>query len=185
MICLIDNYDSFTYNIVHLLEKIGEDVVVLKNDSTIYDIDNLNPAKIIISPGPGSPNESGICFEVIDIFKDKLPILGICLGHQIIGQYFGCKIGHAGYVMHGKRVAISHNGNGIFEGIVEDLFVARYHSLAIKEISESIEICARDRKDEEIMAIKHQYLPIFGVQFHPESFLSENGDILLRNFCKV
>jgi anthranilate synthase component 2 len=183
-VCIIDNYDSFTYNIVHLLQKIDCNVVVLKNICTIKDIIKQNPDKIIISPGPGNPKESGICFETIDYFKNKLPILGICLGHQIIAEYFGAKVSNAKKIMHGKKCLIKHNFEPIFNGLKEEFLVARYHSLAIDKntMNDSLKITAWSVEDNEIMGIMHSQLPIYGVQFHPESFLSEYGDLLLKNF---
>lgn len=183
-ICIIDNYDSFTYNIIHLLEKIDEKInlIVLKNVCTIEQILYHRPDKLIISPGPGSPKEAGNCFEILKYFKEKLPILGICLGHQIIAEYFGSTISNANFVIHGKRSTIKNSGNYIFRGVKKEIQVARYHSLSIKKLSNELEILAFDKNDKEIMAIKHKSLALFGIQFHPESFLTESGDVILKNF---
>lgn len=185
-VCIIDNYDSFTYNIVHQLERLNSEVIVLKNNCQISKIIKVKPDKIILSPGPGSPMESGICFEVIKQFAGKVDILGVCLGHQIIAEYFGAKVSHAKKIMHGKISLICHNNESIFSNVKQEFKAARYHSLSIKPdtINQELKILATDKNDNEIMAIKHSELNIYGIQFHPESFLSECGDILISNFLE-
>jgi anthranilate synthase component 2 len=181
---MIDNYDSFTYNLVQYLAEIGQEVEVVRNDKiSIEEINKLNPQYIVISPGPCTPNEAGISLELIEAFKGKIPILGVCLGHQSIGQAFGGKIIHAQTIMHGKTSKISHNNKGVFRGIKDPFIATRYHSLVID--SESLPDCfdiTAWTDDNEIMGIKHKELAIEGVQFHPESILSEHGHDLLKNF---
>ncbi|MEZ0323374.1 MAG: aminodeoxychorismate/anthranilate synthase component II [Hydrogenothermaceae bacterium] len=188
MILMIDNYDSFTYNIVQYFYDLGEDVLVKRNDEiTIEDIKNMEYIDaIVISPGPCSPNEAGISVDVIKTFKGVYPILGVCLGHQSIGQAFGAKIVKAKCLMHGKTSDIYHNQKGIFEGIPSPFKAVRYHSLVIDEstLPEDIEITARS-DDGEIMGIEHKIYPIWGVQFHPESILTEYGKKLLENFLRL
>ena len=184
MLLMIDNYDSFTYNLVQYLAEIGQEVEVVRNDKiSIEEINKLNPQYIVISPGPCTPNEAGISLELIEAFKGKIPILGICLGHQSIGQAFGGKIIHAQTIMHGKTSKISHNNKGVFRGIKDPFIATRYHSLVIDR--ESLPGCfdiTAWTDDNEIMGIKHKELAIEGVQFHPESILSEHGHDLLKNF---
>jgi len=181
---MIDNYDSFTYNLVQYLAEIGQEVKVVRNDKiSIKEINKLNPQYIVISPGPCTPNEAGISLELIEVFKGKIPILGVCLGHQSIGQAFGGKIIHAQTIMHGKTSKISHNNKGVFKGIKNPFIATRYHSLVIER--ESLPNCfdiTAWTDDNEIMGIKHKELAIEGVQFHPESILSEHGHDLLKNF---
>lgn len=188
MILMIDNYDSFTYNIVQYFYDLGEDVIVKRNDEiTVEDIEKMEGIDaIVISPGPCTPNEAGISVETIRHFKGKYPILGVCLGHQSIGQAFGAKIIKAKCLMHGKTSDIYHNGKGLFEGIPSPFKAVRYHSLVIDEktVPEDIQITARS-DDGEIMAIEHKKYPIWGVQFHPESILTEYGKKLLENFLKL
>lgn len=188
MILMIDNYDSFTYNIVQYFYDLGEDVIVKRNDEiTVEDIEKMEGIDaIVISPGPCTPNEAGISVETIKHFKGKYPILGVCLGHQSIGQAFGAKIIKAKCLMHGKTSDIYHNGKGLFEGIPSPFKAVRYHSLVIDEktVPEDIQITARS-DDGEIMAIEHKKYPIWGVQFHPESILTEYGKKLLENFLKL
>lgn len=188
MLLMIDNYDSFTYNIVQYFYELGQDVLVKRNDEiTIDDIKNMdNIDAIVISPGPCTPNEAGISVDVIKEFKGVYPILGVCLGHQSIGQAFGAKIVKAKCLMHGKTSKIYHNGKGLFEGIPNPFNAVRYHSLVIDEktLPEDIQITARS-DDGEIMAIEHKKYPIWGVQFHPESILTEYGMKLLENFLKL
>jgi len=188
MILMIDNYDSFTYNIVQYFYDLGQEVVVKRNDEiTIEDIKNMEGINaIVISPGPCTPTEAGISVDVIKNFKGIYPILGVCLGHQSIGQAFGAKIVKAKCLMHGKTSKIYHNEKGLFEGIPNPFNAVRYHSLVIDEstLPEDIEITARS-DDGEIMAIEHKKYPIWGVQFHPESILTEYGHKLLENFLKM
>ena len=183
-ILLIDNYDSFTYNLYHYMAKVtDENIEVVRNDKiTINEIKKMNLGFLVISPGPCSPNESGICLDIIDNFKDKLPILGVCLGHQIIGQYFGGKI-VKNTPMHGKISNITHNNHSVFKNIPSPFKATRYHSLIIEKetLPETIEITAIS-EDGVIMGIKHKILNIHGVQFHPESIASEYGHQLIENF---
>jgi len=184
MLLMIDNYDSFTYNLVQYLSEIGQEVKVYRNDKiTIEEVNKLNPKYIVISPGPCTPNEAGISLELINSFKGKVPILGVCLGHQSIGQSFGGKIIHAQTIMHGKTSQILHENTGVFNGIKSPFTATRYHSLVIdkKSLPDCFDITAWT-DDNEIMGIKHKDLPIEGVQFHPESILSEYGHDLLKNF---
>ena len=184
MLLMIDNYDSFTYNLVQYLAEIGQEVKVVRNDQiSIEEINKLNPQYIVISPGPCTPNEAGISLELIEAFNGKIPILGVCLGHQSIGQAFGGKIIHAQTIMHGKTSRISHNNKGVFSGIKNPFIATRYHSLVIdrKSLPDCFDITAWT-DDNEIMGIKHKKLAIEGVQFHPESILSEYGHDLLKNF---
>ena len=184
MLLMIDNYDSFTYNLVQYLAEIGQEVEVVRNDKiSIEEINKLNPQYIVISPGPCTPNEAGISLELIEAFKGKIPILGVCLGHQSIGQAFGGKIIHAQTIMHGKTSKIFHNNKGVFRGIKDPFIATRYHSLVIdrESLPDCFDITAWT-DDNEIMGIKHKELAIEGVQFHPESILSEHGHDLLKNF---
>ena len=184
MLLMIDNYDSFTYNLVQYLAEIGQEVKVVRNDKiSIEEINKLNPQYIVISPGPCTPNEAGISLELIEAFKGKIPILGVCLGHQSIGQAFGGKIIHAQTIMHGKTSKISHNNKGVFKGIKNPFIATRYHSLVVEKqtLPNCFDITAWT-DDNEIMGIKHKELAIEGVQFHPESILSEHGHDLLKNF---
>ena len=188
MILMIDNYDSFTYNIVQYLLELGADVEVRRNDEiTIAEIEAMAPKKIVISPGPCTPNEAGISLQTVEHFAGKIPILGICLGHQSIGQSFGGNIGRATNVMHGKTSAIHHNGEGVFAGLKQPFEATRYHSLVVDKatLPSSLEITAWTEKDgevDEIMGLRH--LDLEGVQFHPESILTEHGYDLLNNFLK-
>jgi|TARA_B110000444_G_C18788993_1_gene571481 anthranilate synthase component 2 len=190
MILMIDNYDSFTYNIVQYLLELGAEVEVRRNDEiTIAEIEAMAPEKIVISPGPCTPNEAGISLETVDHFAGKIPILGICLGHQSIGQSFGGTIGRAGSVMHGKTSAIHHNGEGVFAGLKQPFEATRYHSLVVNKatLPSTLEVTAWTEKDgevDEIMGLRHRELGIEGVQFHPESILTEHGYDLLNNFLK-
>lgn len=192
MLLLIDNYDSFTYNLYHYFCELRCTVLVKRNDElTLADIEKLAPEKIIISPGPGRPGNAGITPATIRHFAGHLPILGICLGHQAIGEVFGGRIIRAEQVMHGKTSRIEHCGQGLFRDLNHPLTVTRYHSLIIDKASlpESLEITAWSTSDKgqphEIMGIQHRYLPIQGVQFHPESILSEQGHQLLSNFLAL
>ena len=184
MLLMIDNYDSFTYNLVQYLGELGEDVRVVRNDEvTVEEIGALAPERIVISPGPCTPNEAGVSLPVIARFAGKIPILGVCLGHQAIGQAFGGKIVHAKTLMHGKVSPIHHAGTGVFRGLPSPFNATRYHSLAIERAScpAELEITAWT-DDGEIMGVRHRSLTVEGVQFHPESILTEHGHALLRNF---
>jgi len=186
MILMIDNYDSFTYNLVQYLSSLGQEVKVYRNDKITVDaIRKLNPRKIVISPGPGRPEDAGISCEVIKTFAGKLPILGVCLGHQSIGFVFGAKIVHAKELMHGKTSKIYHNKKEIFKGLPLPFEATRYHSLVVQKISlpTCLEIIAWT-KEGEIMGLKHRKYPVWGVQFHPESVLTKSGMDLLENFVK-
>ena len=184
MLLMIDNYDSFTYNLVQYLGELGQDVRVVRNDEvTVEEIGSLAPERIVISPGPCTPNEAGVSLPVIARFAGKIPILGVCLGHQAIGQAFGGKIVHAKTLMHGKVSPIHHAGTGVFRGLPSPFNATRYHSLAIERAScpAELEITAWT-DDGEIMGVRHRSLTVEGVQFHPESILTEHGHALLRNF---
>ncbi|MBN2143672.1 MAG: aminodeoxychorismate/anthranilate synthase component II [Candidatus Aureabacteria bacterium] len=187
MILMIDNFDSFTWNLVQYLFQLGYEVVVYRNNAvSIPDIKKMNPDRIVISPGPGRPFDAGISMEIIRQFKEEKPILGVCLGHQAIGEVFGGKIVSAKAIMHGKISQIFHNGKDIFKDIPDGFKATRYHSLAIEPESfpeKELEIIART-KDGEIMGVRHRKSPVFGVQFHPESVLTEHGFTLLKNFCE-
>lgn len=187
MLLMIDNYDSFVYNLVRYFEELGEEVIVYKNDEiTIEIINEINCDGIVISPGPKSPKEAGISLDIIDKFKGKTPILGICLGHQCIGEYFGLRVVKGEYPVHGKLSLINHDNSTLFKNIKNPLLVTRYHSLVVEEKLGDIEITAKT-KDNVIMAIEHKIYPIFGVQFHPEAHLTEEGHGILKNFiieCK-
>ena len=186
MLLMIDNYDSFTYNLVQYFSELGQEVIVKRNDKiSLKEIKNLNPEFLVLSPGPCTPNEAGISLDIVSNFKGKIPILGVCLGHQTIGQAFGGKITHAKTIMHGKTSDIHHINKGVFKGLSNPFTATRYHSLVIERESlpDCFEITAWT-DDEEIMGIRHKELYIEGVQFHPESILSEHGHDLLRNFVK-
>lgn len=189
MLVMIDNYDSFTYNLVHYFGELGMEITVYRNDEiTISELEALEPSHIVISPGPCTPKEAGISVKTIKYFAGKLPILGVCLGHQSIGEAFGGKTVRAKQVMHGKLSYIHHNGQGVFKSIHTPFEATRYHSLVVEEESlpDCLEISAWTFDDngehEEIMALRHKELPIEGVQFHPESILTEHGHALLKNF---
>ena len=190
MILMIDNYDSFTYNIVQYLLELGADVVVRRNDEIDLDgIAALKPEKIVISPGPCTPNEAGISMPCIERFAGTIPLLGICLGHQSIGQVFGGKVIRAKEVMHGKTSPIHHNAAGVFSNLAGPFTATRYHSLVVEQDSlpECLEVTAWTEADgqiDEIMGLRHRELAVEGVQFHPESILSEHGHALLQNFLQ-
>ncbi|MGB4811697.1 MAG: aminodeoxychorismate/anthranilate synthase component II [Methylophilaceae bacterium] len=186
MLLMIDNYDSFTYNLVQYFGELGQDVQVYRNDEISLDkIHELNPEKIVISPGPCTPNEAGISLALIHAFAGKIPLLGVCLGHQSIGQAFGGKIIKAKTLMHGKTSLIYHKSIGVFKGLPNPYTATRYHSLVIERetIPDCLEITAWT-DDGEIMGVKHKTLAVEGVQFHPESILTEHGHALLDNFLK-
>ena len=186
MLLMIDNYDSFTYNLVQYLGELGEQVKVFRNDEiSVDDIQSLAPGRIVISPGPCTPNEAGISVDAIRRFAGKIPILGVCLGHQSIGQAFGGKIVHATQLMHGKTSDIRHIDAGVFKGLPDPLTATRYHSLVIERASlpECLEVTAWS-EDGEIMGVRHRELAVEGVQFHPESILTQRGHDLLANFLK-
>jgi anthranilate synthase component 2 len=189
MLLMIDNYDSFTYNLVQYLGELGAEVVVHRNDQiTVPEIEQLAPEKIVISPGPCTPNEAGVSIDAIKAFAGRVPILGVCLGHQSIGQAFGGRIGHARAIMHGKTSMIHHSDKGVFRGLPRPFEATRYHSLVIEKDSlpDCLEVTAWTEDDagrvDEIMGVRHRSMAIEGVQFHPESILTGCGHDLLRNF---
>jgi len=191
MLLMIDNYDSFTYNLVQYFGELGADVQVHRNDQiSVADIEKLNPEHLVISPGPCTPNEAGISIEAIKHFAGKLPILGVCLGHQSIGQAFGGKIVHANNIMHGKTSMVKHNDVGVFKGLTNPLEATRYHSLVIDKASlpDCFEVTAWTENDngeiDEIMGVRHKELAIEGVQFHPESILTQHGHDMLKNYLE-
>ena len=184
MLLMIDNYDSFTYNLVQYLGELGEDVKVARNDElTLDEIERLSPARVVLSPGPCTPNEAGVCLDLIGRFAGRVPILGVCLGHQAIGQAFGGKVVHAKELMHGKISRIHHSGAGVFRGLPTPYEATRYHSLAIERASCPVDLeVTAWTEDGEIMGVRHRKLALEGVQFHPESILTEHGHALLKNF---
>jgi anthranilate synthase component 2 len=189
MILMLDNYDSFTYNLVQYLGELGADVEVHRNDQiTVEDIKAMAPERIMLSPGPGTPSNAGICLETIEAFAGKIPLFGVCLGHQAIGQAFGGKVIHAKQIMHGKTSLMHHTNKGVFKGLNNPYTATRYHSLVIEAatLPDCLEITAwtenEDGSMEEIMGVRHKTLDIEGVQFHPESILSEHGHDMLKNF---
>lgn len=187
MILMIDNYDSFTYNLVQYLGELGEELIVKRNDEiTLEEIEALSPSYLMISPGPCTPNEAGISLKAIEHFAGKIPILGVCLGHQSIAQVFGGDVVRAERLMHGKTSAITHEGLGLFNDLPSPIDVTRYHSLIVKKetFPKELEITAWTNEGE-IMALKHKTLPIEGVQFHPESIMSQFGKEMLRNFLQA
>jgi len=187
MLLLIDNYDSFTYNLFQYLSELGEEVVVARNDkTTLEEIDRMEPQRIVISPGPSTPLRAGISNEVIKYFGSKLPILGVCLGHQCIGYSYGAAIGQAREVMHGKSSLIYHNSQGVLAGLPNPFPAIRYHSLVVKRegLPDCLEVTAWT-DDGEIMGLRHRQYPVEGVQFHPESFMTEVGKDILRNFLQL
>lgn len=188
MLLIIDNYDSFTYNLVQYLGELGAEMKIFRNDEVTVDaIENdLRPEKILISPGPGTPDDAGITLATIARFAEKLPILGVCLGHQAIGQHFGGKVMRAPEPVHGKPVVVSHDGKTIFAGIDGDFTAGRYHSLVVERraLPDCLEVSATS-PDGLIMAMRHKTLPVEGVQFHPESILTEHGMQMLRNFLRA
>jgi anthranilate synthase/aminodeoxychorismate synthase-like glutamine amidotransferase len=190
MLLMIDNYDSFTYNLVQYLAELGEDVRVFRNDQiTLPEIESMAPRRIVISPGPGTPDDAGVTLALIDRFKGRIPILGVCLGHQSIGQVFGGQVVHAREIMHGKTSAIHHNGTDVFRGLPAPFTATRYHSLVVNRagLPDCLEVTAwtDERGVSEIMGLRHKDYPIYGVQFHPESILTDCGHDLLRNFLRL
>ena len=186
-ILVIDNYDSFTYNLVHFLGELGADITVKRNDKiTLDEIAAMAPEAIVLSPGPCTPNEAGICLALIERFKSDIPILGVCLGHQAIGQAMGGEVVRAPALVHGKTSRIEHTGKGLFRGLNKGFEATRYHSLIVERDSlpEQLEITA-STEDGLIMGMQHRTLPVHGVQFHPESIASENGHALLQNFLNL
>ena len=186
MILMIDNYDSFTWNLVQYLGELGAEVRVVRNDEIeVGDIAALQPEGIVISPGPCTPKEAGVSLAAIREFAGRIPIFGVCLGHQAIGQAFGAELVHAAQVVHGKTSAVSHSGRGVFRGLPSPFMATRYHSLAIRRASlpTCLEVTA-ESEDGEIMGVRHREYELEGVQFHPESFLTEHGHALLKNFLQ-
>ncbi len=187
MLLMIDNYDSFTFNLVQYFGELGEEVVTLRNDAVTLDaIERLAPARIVISPGPCSPAEAGISVPLLHRFAGRIPILGVCLGHQAIGAAFGGDVVRARTIMHGKTSAVAHDGRGVFSGIPSPYTVVRYHSLAVARdtLPDCLEVSAQT-DDGEIMGLRHREFAIEGVQFHPESIETEHGHRLLRNFLEL
>ena len=191
MLLLIDNYDSFTYNVAQYLGELGADVAVHRNDEvSLADIEAMAPERIVLSPGPCTPNEAGVCLDVVRAFGPRLPLLGICLGHQCIGQAFGGDVARAEAVMHGKTSLVHHEGEGLFAGLPAPLRATRYHSLvvALDSLPSCLEVTAwteRDGTVHDLMGARHRQFPIEGVQFHPESIFTESGHDLLRNFLRL
>lgn len=185
MVLIIDNYDSFTYNLVHLIAAETDDYIVIRNDAmNIDEIKTLNPSKILISPGPGRPNEAGITEKVIKEFGEHIPILGVCLGHQAIGEVFGAKVVHAPTLMHGKVSDVAHDGKSIFENVEDNFTATRYHSLVLdpETIPDELEVTART--GDVVMGVRHRTKPIEGIQFHPESILTTEGPKMISNWLK-
>ncbi len=186
MIFMLDNYDSFTYNLVQYLGELGAQVEVRRNDEvTVADVAALQPSHIVLSPGPCTPNEAGITLGLIERFAGEVPILGVCLGHQAIGQAFGGKVVRAGQVMHGKTSRVRHDGRGVFATVPDDFVATRYHSLVVEKatLPDCLEATA-SAEDGEIMGLRHRTLPVEGVQFHPEAMLTEHGHRMLQNFIE-
>lgn len=188
MLLIIDNYDSFTYNLVQYIGELGEEMKIVRNDEVSCDdiANDIKPSRIMISPGPGTPNEAGISLEAIERFSASMPILGVCLGHQAIGQFFGGNVVRAPEPIHGKPTVIEHDGKTIFHDIPNNFAAGRYHSLVVERgsLPDSLEISA-ESPDGLIMAVRHRTLPVEGVQFHPESILTEHGKLLLKNFLNL
>lgn len=185
MILLIDNYDSFSYNLYQLIGEVTQDIKVSRNDKiTLKEIEDLNPQAIILSPGPGKPEDAGICIDIVKEFTGRIPILGVCLGHQSICAAFGGKISYASRLMHGKSSLISLEDDSIFNGLDCEISVGRYHSLSLMESSlpSQLEILSKSLDDGEIMAVKHKEYPVYGLQFHPESILTPDGLKIIKNF---
>jgi anthranilate synthase/aminodeoxychorismate synthase-like glutamine amidotransferase len=184
LILLIDNYDSFTYNLAHLFQELGAEVTVIRNDQIDADgAEQLAPSHLVISPGPGRPEDAGATLEIVRRLGERLPTLGVCLGHQAIVEAFGGEVGQAKRLMHGKASLVSHDGAGLFRGLPEPLESGRYHSLAATRVPDCLEVCATT-EDGEVMAVRHRELPVDGIQFHPESVLTPDGPALARNFLE-
>ena len=184
MILLIDNYDSFTYNLAHLFGELGADVVVRRNDEISADeAETLSPSHLVVSPGPGRPEEAGATPEILRRLSVRVPMLGVCLGHQAIVQSFGGEVGQARELVHGKATVVKHDGRGLFAGLPEDFLAGRYHSLAATSVPDCFEISAT-AADGEVMAVRHRELPVDGVQFHPESVLTPHGRDIAKNFLE-
>jgi len=188
MVLVIDNYDSFTYNLVQYLGELGADIRVRRNDQvTVGEVEAMAPEQIVISPGPGRPEAAGVSVDVIRRFGPGTPILGVCLGHQAIGVVYGGTVGRATAPMHGKTSTVVHDGKGLFRGITEPFVAGRYHSLVIsgEHVPAELEVVARTKEDGTIMAVRHRFYPVHGVQFHPESVLTDEGRRILRNFLDL
>jgi anthranilate synthase/aminodeoxychorismate synthase-like glutamine amidotransferase len=188
MILVIDNYDSFTYNLVQYLGELGADVRVRRNDEvTVEEVEAMHPEKILISPGPGRPEDAGVTMDVIRRFAPTTPLLGVCLGHQAIGMVYGGTVCRATAPMHGKTSTVVHDGKGVFSGLTAPIQAGRYHSLIIsnENVPAELEVAARTKEDGTIMAVRHRKYPVHGVQFHPESVLTEEGKRILRNFLDL
>jgi anthranilate synthase component II len=184
VILLIDNYDSFTYNLAHLLEELGAEVKVVRNDKIDADeAERLAPSHLVISPGPGRPENAGVSLEIVERLGPRVPTLGVCLGHQAIIEAFGGEVGQAQRLVHGKASEIAHDGQGLFSGLPDPLQGGRYHSLAATRVPEELEVCATT-DDGEVMAVRHRELPVVGIQFHPESVLTPDGPALAKNFLE-
>ena len=184
-VLLVDNYDSFTYNLAHLFGELGAEVVVRRNDEvTIEEAEAMDPTHVVISPGPGRPEAAGISEEIVRAFAGRRPLLGVCLGHQAIVSVFGGEVGPARELVHGKATMVAHDGRGLFTGMPEDFLAGRYHSLAATSLPDSLEVSAT-AADGEVMAVRHRDLPVDGVQFHPESVLTPLGRDLARNFLEA
>ena len=182
---MIDNYDSFTYNLVHLFEELGAEVVTVRNDAiTVEEAQAGGFDRLVVSPGPGRPEHAGVSIELILALGPTMPTLGVCLGHQAIVEAFGGTVGQAKELLHGKSSLITHDGLGVYQGLPEELEVGRYHSLAAHAVPPDLEVSAHS-EDGEVMGVRHKKLPIWGVQFHPESILTENGKQILANFLKL
>ena len=187
MVLVVDNYDSFTYNLVQYLGELGADVKVVRNDAaTVADVAAMGAARIVISPGPGRPEDAGITMEIIRELGAKTPIFGVCLGHQAMGAVFGGQVIRAKVPMHGKTSTVEHNSAGVFTGITEPFVASRYHSLVVSDegFPADLEVTARTKEDGAIMGLRHRHLPVHGVQFHPESILTGEGHRILRNFLE-
>jgi anthranilate synthase/aminodeoxychorismate synthase-like glutamine amidotransferase len=184
VILLVDNYDSFTYNLAHLFQEMGAEVTVVRNDQIDADeAERLTPTHLVVSPGPGRPADAGATVEIVKRLGTGTPILGVCLGHQAIVEAFGGEVGQARRLVHGKASAVSHDGRGLFAGLPDPLEGGRYHSLAAVRVPQELEVCATT-EDGEVMAVRHRELPVVGIQFHPESVLTPDGPALAKNFLE-